>query len=155
MWHTLLIGMVFITILVFLSKRTMTETFTSSSQQTYLNFLDTLLQEYKHLAPTTGPFMGSCDDKVNEKAQMQALYNVFKHSSTTKTDTKQHCASIASKLCSFTNPSFHMAEKVDTPPRWLLPSLKDTPLPQHTNMSCFNTNFDCCVSAFRKHKTEI
>lgn len=121
-----------------------------SRNHVILNFYDKVLQNYKTLAPRTGPFLGSCDDKINEQYELDAVKNAFQNEQPDVSHSpKENCSIVANRICTFTNPSFHMAERTYSPPRWILKSYQTTSLPQHVNINCFNSMYDCCIRSQR------
>jgi len=124
------------------------DNFTSLKPQRYLTFLSDVNDSLKSKMPKTGSFRGSCDDKVNERIQNEALQDAY-----TKLDgggvlkaqfSRDPCVIYASHLCEFTDPSLYLTESKTMAPRWLVNTYKDQALPTHVSLNCFNSNYDCC-----------
>lgn len=115
--------------------------------QIYLDFLSDLNQNMKSKAPITGAFRGSCDDKVNQQFQNQALYESYSKLNKDNLSEKfkrDPCIAYANYLCEFTDPALYLSENQYFPPRWLTKTYKDQRMPYYTNISCFNSNYNCC-----------
>ena len=127
---------------IFFSKSV--ETLENLKEQRYLTFLGNLDKNFKSKSPKTGPFRGSCDDKINTLLQLTALdeeySNLHKKTNTFNSDP---CVAVSNYLCEFTHPNMYLSE-TSMPPKWLMSSLKNIPPPTHTNLNCFATNYNCC-----------
>jgi hypothetical protein len=120
-------------------------------RQKHLDFLGNLKNRFDELAPKTGGFRGSCDDKINAQLQKKVLNDVFTNLKQEKVhykiDNKQKgidCVGIASDICEFTNPYFYLSQSLYFPPPWTVNSFKNIEYPKNVNLSCFNKNYDCC-----------
>jgi hypothetical protein len=133
---------VILIIFVFFAFTNTTEHLENLKEQRYLTFLSNLNENFKSKAPKTGPFRGSCDDKINNAIQLKALHEEY--SRLPKTNSHQDsCLAAANHLCEFTHPYMYLSE-TQMPPKWLMKSLKNLPLPTHVNLSCFASNYNCC-----------
>ena len=128
-------------------------------EQRYLSFLDNVNENFKSKSPKTGPFRGSCDDKINTMVQLKALNEEYSRSAQTlgtaqNIGTPQSgshqdpCVSVSQYLCEFTHPNMYLSE-TQMAPKWLMKSLKNKPPPTHINLSCFATNYDCCKQSLK------
>jgi hypothetical protein len=130
-------------------------------RQRYLQFLSNINDKFKEAMPKTGPFRGSCDDNLNEQTQKRVLSQVFEKMNTENKDFPRYrtehskkdpkrgydCVGMASHVCEMTNPYFYLSESNYFPPPWTVKTYKSIDYPTHTNLSCFNKNFDCCKSS--------
>ena len=125
-------------------------------KQRYLMYLDKLNDEYIEKMPKTDSvFKGTCDNKLNEKIQKEALKSVY-----SKIDDKDYkkykletegtqgntldCVGISSYLCEYTNPYLYLSESKYFPPQWLVKTYKDISLPTNVDLNCYNKTNDCC-----------
>lgn len=131
---------------------------TTTREQRYLSFLNNLNTTFKSKMPQTGPFRGTCNDKINQEIQKQSLKEVFhnqltdnKHLGIQDDFKRDPCIAVSSHLCQFTDPMMYLTES-QMPPRWLMKSLKDQPLPAHVDMPCFNRTYNCCKNSYQSKK---
>lgn len=125
----------------------------TTKEQRLLNFLGDLNDSMHAKLPRTGPFMGSCDDKVNEEAKRQSLKEAYdKITKYTNNFKQDNCVAKATYLCEFTRPEMYLAEG-RFPPRWVVPTYANTELPKYTDLHCYNTFYDCCYAG--THHTSI
>lgn len=121
----------------------------TTKKQRYLSFLDDLNVNYKNKLPQTGPYRGTCDDKLNQVLQNKSLQEVFDNQindNNLQDEFKRDpCIAVSSYLCQFTDPMMYLSES-RMPPRWAMRSLKDEPLPYHVDISCFNKTYNCCTA---------
>uniref|UniRef100_A0A6C0H770 Uncharacterized protein n=1 Tax=viral metagenome TaxID=1070528 RepID=A0A6C0H770_9ZZZZ len=124
------------------------DNFTSVKPQRYLTFLSDVNDSLKSQMPRTGAYRGSCDDKLNERIQNEALTDAY-----TKLDgggilkaqfARDPCFIYANHLCELTDPSLYLVESKIMAPRWLVNTYKNQALPTHVSLNCFNSNYDCC-----------
>lgn len=118
-------------------------------EQRYLTFLTDVNNSWKSKVPKTGPFRGSCDDKVNERIQNEALkeaYTKLDSLSLSQQFSRDPCIAYANYLCEFTDPNMYIVNSL-FPPRWLVKTYSSQALPKQTYLSCFNQNYDCCKSS--------
>jgi hypothetical protein len=120
---------------------------TTTKKQRYLSFLDNLNVRFKSNLPKTGPYRGTCDDKLNQTLQNKSLNDVFnseiKNNDLEESFRKDPCVAVSNYLCEFTDPNMYLSES-QMPPRWIMKSLKDQPLPSHVDIHCFNRIYNCC-----------
>ncbi len=120
---------------------------TTTKQQRYLSFLSELNDNFKNKIPQTGPFRGTCNDKLNQVLQNESLKEVFnkqvKSNNLENEFKRDPCIAVSNHLCQFTDPKMYLSES-QIPPRWLMKSLRDKPLPHHVDLSCFNRTYNCC-----------
>jgi len=137
-----LVAILFFVAVVFFSKSV--ENLENLKEQCYLTFLDNLNDNFKSKSPKTGPFRGSCDDKINTLLQLTALDEEYSnlHKKTNEFESDP-CVAVSNYLCTFTHPNMFLSE-TSMPPKWLMSSLKNIPPPTHTNLQCFATNYNCC-----------
>lgn len=126
--------------------------------QRYLSFLDDLNTDFKGRLPKTGPFRGTCDDKLNkaiEKLSLKAVFDKNIDERGLRADFKRDpCVAISNYLCEFTDPNMYLTES-QMPPRWLMKSLKDAPLPMHVDIACYNKTYNCCRAGSTTHTNPI
>jgi hypothetical protein len=109
-----------------------------------------------------------CNDIIRKQVQTKALINAFKKvpekdinkdsqlfDNSIPKDSKirfivndnRTCGNKASHLCELTNPMLYLSQNTYFPPRWIGP-YKDTPLPKHTDLKCWNNMLNCCKNNF-------
>lgn len=134
-------------------------------EDVYMNFLGKLNDSFNIYLKeintnSTIPQTVLCNDVIRKKVQTKALTDAFKTLNEKDTpelskdsqitfvvNDNRTCANKSSYLCEFTNPILYLNDNVNFPPRWIGP-YKNTPLPKHTNLNCWNDIFNCCKTNF-------
>lgn len=127
-------------------KKQSVEKLENLKEQRYLSFLGNVNENFKSKSPKTGPFRGSCDDKINTMIQLKALNEEYSRILSKSAAHQDPCVAVSQYLCEFTHPNMYLSE-TQMAPKWLVKSLKNKPPPTHINLSCFATNYDCCKNA--------
>jgi hypothetical protein len=143
-------------------------------QDLYMNFLGDLNNSFKKNLndESNGKNLAikqqiMCDDKVKIKVQTKALNEAFEKISIDKSkifkspvfdnspsqldfidNSKNNCLYKANHISEFTNPMFYLSETITFPPRWLMKTYKDVPLPKHTSLKQWNNMYNCCKGNF-------
>lgn len=58
------------------------------------------------------------------------------------------CLYKSNHLCELTNPMLYLSENKYFPPRWIFKPYKNTNLPKHIDLKCWNNMFNCCNKNF-------
>lgn len=115
-----------------------------SQPKPILDFMEDVDTTYKNLAPSSGPFRGSCDDKVNQLFQNKAVRAAFSHVSK-KPLEKHDCPRLAASVCTFTDPALFLGDHQGVP---FDHACYKTHLPPSTvNLTCYNSLVTCCARA--------
>lgn len=125
----------------------------------YMNFLGDLKISLKKNMTNKKQKM-LCNDKVRIKVQTNALneafkkipLNTFKSPVFDKTLNKLNfidnsindCVYKANHISEFTNPMFYLSDTITFPPRWLIKTYDNIPLPKHTNLKQWSNMYNCC-----------
>lgn len=66
-----------------------------------------------------------------------------------KDDNLDHCLYKANFLSEYTNPKLYLSsDNTRFPPRWLVKTYKNTPLPKTTNLKLWTDMYNCCQNNF-------
>ena len=84
----------------------------------------------------------------NNKKNIQNMkYQDDLNYSTEKDDDLDACVYKANQLSEYTNPKLYLSSSnVYFPPRWLIKTYKNTPLPKSTNLKLWTDMYNCCLN---------
>jgi hypothetical protein len=105
----------------------------------YMNFLSDIDQKLNLNKENKNEF-DVCDNKIIKKVQKKALNEAFEKIQAKNTS----CVYKAIHLSEFTNPMFYLADRTTFPPRWLVKTYKDIPLPKTVNLKQWTNMYNCC-----------
>jgi hypothetical protein len=72
-----------------------------------------------------------------------------------RVDRKQQCLEIARGICEEVNPGISKNISKSFPPRRLIKTLRNMPLPTQTVLECFDTHYRCCLQSVKKDALDI
>ena len=72
-----------------------------------------------------------------------------------KVEKKEQCMEIARGICEEVNQGIFTNVNKTFPPRRLIKTLRNMPLPTQTNLDCFDTHYRCCLQSVKKNALDI
>lgn len=116
-------------------------------QDVYMNFLDTLNTNYKHMDTLENKSLDEAFATVpgdGKEIFASSLFVKEEPSIDFVDKSKNDCLYKANHISEYTNPMFYLSETKYFPPRWIVKTYKDIPLPKHTNLKQWQNMFNCC-----------
>ena len=125
----------------------------------YMNFLIDLNDNFKKQIKSSGGIKSLCDIDVKNAVESKTLNDAFskipvnipksemyeEKNQNNINSSLDSCVYQANNLSELTNPMLYLTSgHIYFPPRWLVKTYKNTPLPKNTDLKKWNSLYHCC-----------